>query len=257
MTRRFAGPISPAMAATFQPRLVTHPSGAAKAPTPRDRQLSGAWPVFMGLAGGALCYLLAEASIPSGMTTTAEHDFWLTQRLGFILVPALALWLGWLQRSWIRALIGGGCGLLVGWLCDQLCSSAFQPILLGLPILLGAVVAAFCASQRNDRLPRLAGRFGKALLVGLVLGMAYIVLLGLSEPILWPRSGNVEYTADYIRMMWRAGPLALGLCGAMLLPSLGWVADLARPRTRLRVSASRSLQPGAVRELMQETSQAA
>jgi len=183
----------------------------------------------MGLAGGATCYLLAEVSTPSA-GSAEEHDLWLTQRLGFILAPVLALWLGWLQRSWGRALIGGGCGLLTGWLCHQLCAGAFQPILLALPILLGGVFAAFCGSQRNDWLRCLAGRFAKGLVVGLLIGLVYIALLSLGALVFWPRAGDVDYTVAYIRMTWRAGPLALGVSGALLFPSIRWAAALARPR---------------------------
>jgi len=185
--------------------------------------------ILMGLAGGTLCYLLAGASTPSA-GSTEEHDLWLTQRLGFILAPALALWLGWLQRSWRRALIGAGCGLLTGWLCYQLSSGTFQPILPALPIVLGGVFGAFCGSQRNDWLPCLAGRFAKGLLVGLLIGLAYVALLNLGALVFWPHAGNVDYTAAYIRMTWRAGPLALGVAGAMLCPSIRWAAARTRRR---------------------------
>jgi Ice-binding-like len=204
-------------------------SWAGVAPTlaTSNRRMGHVPVALMGLAGGALCYLLAEASIPSAVTSAEEHDLWLAQRLGFILAPALALWLGWLQRSWRRALIGGGCGLLTGWLCYQLCSGAFQPILLALPILLGGVLAAFCGLHRNDWLHCLAGRLAKGLLVGLLIALVYIALLSLGALAFWPRTGNVSYTGAYIRMMWRAGPLALGVASAMLLPSIRWAAGLA------------------------------
>jgi hypothetical protein len=204
-------------------------AGAVPSLAASHRQLGHGRVVLMGLAGGTACYLLAEVSTPTAVTSAAEHDLWLAQRLGFILAPALALWLGWLQRSWRRALIGGGCGLLIGWLCYQLCSGAFQPVLVALPILLGGVLAALCGAQRNDRLRCLAGRVAKGLLVGLLIGLVYFVLLNLGALAFWPRAGNVDYMGAYVRMMWRAGPFALGVCGAMLFPSIRWAAGLVRP----------------------------
>lgn len=205
-------------------------AGVNPAPATSNRQTGHGRVVLMGLAVGTICYLLAEASIPRAVTSASEHDLWLAQRLGFILAPTLALWLGWLQRSWRRALIGACCGLVTGWLCYQLCRDAAQPILLALPILLGGVFAAFCGLHQEDWLRCLADRFAKGLLVGLLIGLAYNALLGLGARAFWPAAGNVDYTSAYIRMMWRAGPLALGVSGAMLFPSIRWAAGLARPR---------------------------
>ena len=73
--------------------------GAVSAPTlaTSDRQMGNGRVVLTGLGVGTLCYLLAQVSTPSAVTSAEQHDLWLTQRLGFILAPALALWLGWLQ----------------------------------------------------------------------------------------------------------------------------------------------------------------
>jgi len=221
------------------------------------RQIGFGRVALVGLAGGSLCYLLAEVSTPSAVTSAEEHDLWLAQRLGFILAPALALWLGWLQRSWRRALIGGGCGFLSGWLCYQLCSGEFQPLLVALPVLLGGVLAAFCGSQRNDWLRCLPSRFAKGLLVGLLVGLVYFVLLSLGALAFWPRAGNVDYLGAYVRMMWRAGPFALGVCGAMLVPSIRWAAGLARTGVSVRGSGSRGPAPEAVRPSLEPIAQAA
>ncbi|HYN20490.1 MAG TPA: hypothetical protein VE078_05990 [Thermoanaerobaculia bacterium] len=231
---------------------------AGVAPALPTRQVGHGQVVLMGLAAGALCYLLAEVSTPMAVTSAREHDLWLAQRLGFILAPVLALWLGWLQRSWRRALIGGGCGLLTGWLCFELCRGAAQPILLVLPILLGGVFAAFCGLNQDDWLRCLADRFAKGLLVGLLIGLAYNALLGLGARAFWPAAGSVDYTDAYIRMMWRAGPLALGVSGAMLFPSIRWAAGLARPRASRGGSASESPLPAeADRPAMEATAQTA
>jgi len=205
-----------------------------------DRPLGNSQVVLLGLAWGALCYLLAEFSTPSAVTSSEQHDLWLVQRLGFILAPTLALWLGWLQRSWRRALIGGAWGLLVGWVCSELCWSAAQPIRPALPIVLGGVFAAFCGSRSSDWLPGLAGRLAKGLLVGLLIGLVYTDLLSLGALAFWPGVGNVDYTGAHVRMMWRAGPLALAVSGAMLLPASRWAARLARPRASLRGAGSAS-----------------
>ncbi|HBL27730.1 MAG TPA: hypothetical protein DD490_12905 [Acidobacteria bacterium] len=191
------------------------------------RQMDHERLVLIGLGSGTLCYLLAGLLTPRA-GSIQEHDLWLTQRLGFILVPALALGLGWLQRSWRRALIGGVFGLLIGWFCHRLCESTFQPILPALPILLGGVFAAFCGSQRADWLQGLGARLAKGLLVGFVIGVVYIALLSLGSLLFWPRAGDLDYTAAYIRMTWRAGPLAFSLVGALLFPSIRWAAALTQ-----------------------------
>lgn len=232
-------------------------AGATSTPTMPNRQIGFGRVVLTGLAGGALLYLIAEVATPRAATSAEEHDLWFAQRLGFILAPFLALWLGWLERSWRRALIGCACGLPIGWLSYQLCSGAFPSVRLALPVLLGGVFAAFCGSRREDGLRCLAGRFAKGLLVGLVIGLVYTDLLSVGALAFWPGAGNVDYTGAYVRMMWRAGPLALGLSGAMLLPSVRWAAGLARPRVAIQGSSSGSLPPAAVRPSAEATSQAA
>ena len=232
-------------------------AGAAEALDRPHRRVGRGRVVLIGLAGGMLCYLLAEVSTPSVVTLAEEHDLWLTQRLGFLLAPALALWLGWLQRSWRRAAYGAGCGLVAGLLCYRLCSGAFQPALLALPILLAGVIAAFCTSQRDDWLRCLAGRLGKGFAVGLLVSLVYIDLLSLGAQAFWPTAGAGDYTSAHIRMMWRAGSLALGVSGALLLPLIHWAVGLGRPRASIRRSGSASSLPDDVRPSMEATSLAA
>jgi hypothetical protein len=203
--------------------------------TPSPLQREQGRIVASGLVAGALCYLVAGLSTPI-VASADEHDLGLTRRLGFILAPVLGLWLGWLQRSWRRALIGGSAGLLLGWLCLLLCSGPYRPVLLALPILLAAMFAACCGSQRHDWLRCLPLRFAKGLAVGLFIGLLYLALLGIGAQVLWPRTGSVDYLDAHIRMMWRAGPLALAVSGALLLPALRWAAGL----TRAGVAASGS-----------------
>lgn len=165
------------------------------------------------------------------MTSPGDHDLLVAQRLGFILAPAVGLWLGWLQRSWRRAMVGSGLGLLIGWLYFLLGSGGeVRAITLVVLSVLGGAFAASCGSNRSDWLRGLAGRFAKGLLAGFLLALVYTALISLGPLVFWPKSGNIDYLGAYLRMMWRAGPFALGLSGALLFLSIRWAVGLTRAR---------------------------
>lgn len=200
-----------------------------------NRQPGNGLVIAMGLVVGSLCHMLAQASTSSAGTSLGDHDLLVSQRLGFILAPAVGLWLGWLQRSWRRAMIGSGLGLLIGWLYFLFCSAGeVRPITIVVLSVLGGVFAASCGSNRTDWLRGLAGRFAKGLLAGLLLGLVYTALISLGPLAFWPRSGNVDHLGAHLRMMRRAGPFALGLSGALLFPSIRWAVGLTRPRALLQ-----------------------
>jgi hypothetical protein len=80
---------------------------------------------IVGTVLGAGCYLLAEALVPREVRSPGEHDLHLAYRLGFIYPPVVAIWIGWLQRSWLRALFGAMLGVLIGVLYLLLCGRNF------------------------------------------------------------------------------------------------------------------------------------
>jgi len=115
----------------------------------------------MGLPVRAVCYIAAEGFIPK-QVGSGDHDILLANRLGFIYTPAVRLWLGWLQRSWRRALIGAGVDIGIGSGYMILCASRnFIAIMVGFPCLLGGVLAAVLGSNRSPWLSGLGARLGK------------------------------------------------------------------------------------------------
>lgn len=201
---------------------------AYKPPAMSHRQRgSGGAAIATGLVVGSLCYLLVQASTSSVVTSPGDHDLLITRRLGFILAPAVGFWVGWLQRSWRRALLGGGLGLAMAWIYFLVCSSSEARIGQFVVVsMLGGTFAAFCGSNRSDWLHGLGGRFAKGLVAGFLFGLAYTALISVGARAFWPGSGNVDYLGAHIRMMWRAGPVALGLAAAVLFPFVRWALDL-------------------------------
>src|SRR5262245_38978695 len=93
---------------------------------------------LIGLIVGVICYFIAEALTPMQVANPGDHDILLANRLGFIYTPVVGLWLGWLQRSWPRALLGAFAGVAVGLCYMYLCASRnFLAIMVGFPCLLG------------------------------------------------------------------------------------------------------------------------
>jgi hypothetical protein len=88
-----------------------------------------------GLVIGAFCYLIAEWLTPRRVTNPGDHDLFLAIRLGFIYTSVVGLWLGWLQRSWQRALTGAVVGIVIGAVYMWLCASRnFLAIMVGFPV---------------------------------------------------------------------------------------------------------------------------
>jgi hypothetical protein len=104
--------------------------------------------VFLfGAALGAGCFLLAEWLVPREVNGPGGHDLLLANRLGFIYPPLLGAWLGWLQRSWPRALLGVVLGILIGILYYLLCGWNFFAVMVAFPCLLGGVFAMILESS--------------------------------------------------------------------------------------------------------------
>lgn len=194
--------------------------------------------VFLwGLGLGVACYLLAEALVPRDVLILGPgaHDILLANRLGFIFTPAVGLWLGWLQRSRRQAAIGAVVGIGIGCIYMWLCSSRnFLAIMVGFPCLLGGLLAALAGSNRSPWLSDFGIRLGKGLIAGLVLGFFYMVILnvagGMLQTDLMTTPTQEEMTRNYIKMMWRTGPIALGISSALFFVLIRWAVGLTRVR---------------------------
>ncbi|MGH7970597.1 MAG: hypothetical protein ACREIC_17870 [Limisphaerales bacterium] len=188
--------------------------------------------VFLsGLTAGVLIYFVAESLTPKNVASPGDHDILLADRLGFIYTPLVGLWLGWLQRSWKRAVagavVGVGIGLVYMWLCA---SRNFLAIMVGFPCLLGGAMAALAGSNRSHWLRGLGLRLGKGLLAGMVLGFTYMVILNTVGAMFAPSGDEADYTKSYIKMMWRDGPIALGISSALFFVLIKWAVGLSRVR---------------------------
>ena len=185
-----------------------------------------------GLVAGVICYLIAESLTPKRVASSGDHDILLANRLGFIYTPTVGLWLGWLQRSWRRALVGALVGLVIGVFYMWLCASRnFLAIMVGFPCLLGGGLAAVVGSNRSHWFTSLGARLGKGLLAGLVLGFVYMVTLNVTGGMVMTAHDRMDdYTQSYVTMMWRAGPVALGISSALFFVLIRWAVGLTRVR---------------------------
>ncbi len=199
-------------------------------PIPANRKLNTGLVFLIGMAVGIVCYLIAEALIPKQFGSPADHDIRLADRLGFIYTPIVGLWVGWLQRSWKRAITGAIVGALVGFLYMLLCASGnFMAIEVGFPCLLGAVLAVVLGSNRSDWLRDFGARLGKGLLAGLVFGFVYTVTLNIVGAMVSTPTFEVGLdTKSYVAMMWRAGPVALGISSSLFFILMRWAVGLTR-----------------------------
>jgi hypothetical protein len=185
-----------------------------------------------GVVIGVACYFLAESITPKTVASPGDHDVLLAQRLGFIYTPIVGLWLGWLQKSWRRALLATGVGVAIGFIYMALCATRnFLAIMVGFPCLLGGLLAAAAGSNRSAWLRGLAARFGKGLLAGFVLGLIYMLTLNIAGSMFapFPLFGR-DATQAYIGVMWRTGPIALGLASGLFFLLLRWAVGLIRLR---------------------------
>jgi len=88
-------------------------------------------------------------------------------------------------------------------------------------------------SNRSHWLTGLGARLGKGLLAGLVLGFVYMVVLNMgiaSGMFMSPDTHFRDQTQAYIAMMWRDGPLALGISSALFFVLIRWAVGLTRVR---------------------------
>lgn len=198
--------------------------------SPGNRKMNSGLVFLSGLGAGVACYLLAESLVPRDVASPGDHDICLANRIGFIYTPVVGLWLGWFQRSWPRASYGAGVGILIGVVYMWLCASRdFLAIMVGFPCLLGAALSGIVGSNRSPLLAGLGARLGKGLLAGLVLGFVYMVVLNVSGAMLMsPNQDPGNQTSAYVRMMWKGGPIALGISSALFFVLIRWAVGLTR-----------------------------
>lgn len=197
---------------------------------PDNRKINASLVFLSGLIVGVICYLTAELLTPKQVANPGDHDILLANRLGFIYTPVVALWLGWLQRSWHRAMFGALVGIAIGFFYMWLCASRnFLAIMVGFPCLLGGGLAAVVGSNRSPWLIGLGARLGKGLLAGLVLGFVYMVTLNVAGAMVMMDHDRADgFTQGYIAMMWRSGPVALGISSALFFVLIRWAVGLTR-----------------------------
>jgi hypothetical protein len=197
-----------------------------------NRRFSPGSAFLTGLVVGALSYLVAEWITPKQVASPGDHDVLLAYRLGLIYTPIVGMWLGWLQRSWTRAAIGAIVGVALGLVYMWLCSSRnFLAIMVGFPCLLGGVMAVLVGSNRSAWLGRLGPRLGKGLVAGGVLGAVYMVLLSVvGTMMVTPSTDFNDPTQAYIAIMWRSGPIALGVSSSLFFVLIRWAVGLTRVR---------------------------
>lgn len=198
-----------------------------------NRKISPGLTFLWGLGTGVACYLVAESLVPKQVASPGDHDILLANRLGFIYTPVVGIWLGWLQRSWQRAIFGALVGIIIGCIYMWLCASRdFLAIMVGFPCLLGAVLSAMVGSNRSPWLTGIGGRIGKGLLAGLVLGFVYMIVLNVLGDMLRTDLETTptrdELTNNYVEMMWRTGPIALGISSALFFVLIRWAVGLTR-----------------------------
>ena len=73
---------------------------------PENIRIPSGQTFLWGFGIGFYSYLVSEYLVPRTVLSPGEHDLALAKRLGFIFPPAVGLWLGWLQRSSVRAMTG-------------------------------------------------------------------------------------------------------------------------------------------------------
>lgn len=212
--------------------------------TTSNRRQPGALVFGSGVLAGVLCFAAAEVLVPRSVRNPGDHDIFLATRVGFIYAPAVGAWLGWLQKSWRRATIGIVVGLAIGILYMQLCGSRnFLAIMVAFPGFLGGLLASFTGSNRSPWLPDLLLRLGKGVLAGLVLGLVYMITLNIGVSFVFERDFIHDPMPAYVKAMWRAGPVALGLASGFFFPLIRWAVGL----TRVRLIVFDDVEPESVR----------
>jgi hypothetical protein len=200
---------------------------------PKPRRRVGFF-MAVGAFVGATSFSIAEFLVPADPASPGDHDFLLAARLGFVFTPVAGAWLGFVQRSWRRAATGAAVGIALGFVYMRVSQSRnFTAVMVGYPALLGGALAGSVGSSRSDWASRFIERAVKGTLSGFVLGSMYSVVLTLVAMSFSGIMCGVCAAHDparlqrYVSMMWRAGPIALGLGSALFFPLIQWAVGLS------------------------------
>jgi hypothetical protein len=177
--------------------------------------------------------LAAAALTPQTAASAGDHDILLSNRLGLIFAPVVGVYLAWLQRSWVWVIRGIGVGLAIGAIFMALTTTRnFLLIMLGLPTLLGGAFAALLGSNESIWDYEWPLRMWKGLLAGLCLGVVYTIVLSIVIGMFLPHHFHHHHLPDearvgeYILAIRKAGPVALGVGGALFFNQIRWAVGL-------------------------------
>jgi hypothetical protein len=173
-------------------------------------------------------YLAALMLVPKGVGRPGEYDLALAKNLGFLFPSSIGLWIGWMRRSLFWAIGGLAAGLGVGACYAVLCGDEFLliPITMVFPCVLGGMFSLVFGAG-DDWVRGSAARLGKGLIAGFVLGFVYISLLNLLLLVNSP----IDTIHDYVRMLWRNGPPAMGVAGGLYLILFLWSVSTKRDKS--------------------------
>lgn len=182
----------------------------------------------IGCALGAASYLAALMLVPNRAGGPSQHDLALAKNLGFLFPSFVGVWVGWMRRSLFWAIGGLAAGLGVGACFAGLCGDEFLliPITMVFPCVLGGMFSLVFGAG-DDWVQGSAARLGKGLIAGFVLGFVYISLLNLLLLVNSP----IDTIHDYVRMLWRNGPPAMGVAGGLYLILFLWSVSTKRDKS--------------------------
>ncbi|HEX3997502.1 MAG TPA: hypothetical protein VHX65_03015 [Pirellulales bacterium] len=182
------------------------------------------WVFFVGAILGCLSFIVAIAFVPSDLASPAQHDLLLANYLGFVFPPLVGLWSGMVRRSWWWSGTGFTIGLAIGAAYRVLCGNDFLAVMVAFPCLLGGAASVALGTGARSSFDGILVRLGKGLLAGLELGFVYMVVLNVMG-IAWI---PIDSTAEYHRMMWQNGPVAMSIASGFYLVLFVWASNLKR-----------------------------
>ncbi len=204
------------------------PAGDHTTIGPRTPRVGAALTALLGAAIGSGAWLISELLVPMPVANAAAYDSRLADALGFVCSIALALWVGWLRRSALRAAVGILVAGLLSSVCQWLPSSGIPMavILIDVPTSIVALLAVALGFDRGARTQGLVRRITWGLIACLVFEVTFAVAFGVSGISLMGFDvscyrNSVEpsvYVQRYVWAIRRAGPVSLGIATAVFLP---------------------------------------
>ena len=181
--------------------------------------MGGATLLGTGLIVGVACHFAAAALVPKAPKDLI-YLIMLIERLIAIYAAVVGLWLGWLQKSWWRPALGVGIGI-AAWLCCEATRvsspGSWLPLMIFLPPMLGATLAALVGSGRHAGL-----RLVRGLVAGAVFAFVYGgILLVAGMDMLVPAIADAPipvFEAKFAVYVHEIGPLAMAVASMLFFP---------------------------------------